>query len=205
MYSGNFESKYALVILLNMAVSVSGTGQKCLSCSYTSRPWFCDNFIHCEEGEICHIRKIMTRNGHTQYTSGCISDTSCSVDGSLHGSFGTPYGHVTCVECCHGDFCNNKGCGDPGPPTRDSRGPFCFQCNNMTSPANCQTLVSCSSDQVCSIKDSLTGAGTSVFTSGCVSQNTCSRKRKNTRGEDQPSNRCHSCCSTDYCNTECSP
>ncbi|XP_060081148.1 uncharacterized protein LOC132560501 [Ylistrum balloti] len=144
--------------------------QKCLTCSYISHPWFCDNYTHCEDGEICHIRKMITHNGHIQYTSGCVSDKSCSVDGSFHGSFGTPYGHVACVECCHGDFCNNKGCGDPGPPSRATRGPLCFQCEKMTSPSDCRTLASCSSDQVCSITESLTDSG-SIFTTACAAKN----------------------------------
>ncbi|OWF42961.1 uncharacterized protein LOC110460393 [Mizuhopecten yessoensis] len=208
MHAAVLQSKCVLIILLSVIVSVFSTGQKCLACTNISRPWFCDNYIHCEEGEICHIRKISTRNGHVQYTSGCISDRSCAVDGSLHGSFGTPYGHVTCVECCNGDFCNNKGCGDPGPPGRDMRGPLCFRCDNMTSSVNCRTLTSCSSDQVCSINKSMVD-GSSVFTSGCVLKTTCPQPQyllgrdAASREQDQPASLCHSCCSNDYCNTEC--
>ncbi|XP_060081549.1 uncharacterized protein LOC132560862 [Ylistrum balloti] len=182
-------------------------GPQCFACSSIPRLEFCDYFTQCEEGEKCYVQKIRTHNGHDKYTSGCVNNQSCSLDTNFHGSFGelSPYGQVTCVECCDGDMCNNQGCGDTGPPTRESRGPYCYQCQHMPDPSYCERLTICDSNEVCSIDETVSFGH--QFSSGCRRKGECLHEGllvgRDTHNLTRSFNLCHKCCSEDFCNQDC--
>ncbi|OWF45411.1 SCO-spondin-like [Mizuhopecten yessoensis] len=190
-------------LLFGFICSVSTAGPQCFACSSISALEFCDHSTQCATGEKCYIHKTRTHNGHDQYTSGCISNQSCSLGQTFHGL--SPYGQVTCVECCDGDMCNNQGCGDTGPPPRESRGPYCYQCQNMPGTSYCDTLTLCSRNQACTIDETFSSGH--HFASGCRPKGECShvgpvegRDVHNFIGSSRP---CHKCCSDDFCNLEC--
>ncbi|OWF45507.1 uncharacterized protein LOC110456946 [Mizuhopecten yessoensis] len=194
-------------VLFNTVFLVHGDGPQCFSCSFVSRLEFCDTYIQCAEGEKCHVQKIRTHNGHDQFTSSCVNNQSCSLDNTLPSSFGdsTAYGQVTCVECCDGDMCNNKGCGDPGPPSRESRGPYCYQCQHMADPTECERLTICNPNEVCSIDESVSFGH--QYTSGCKRKTECTGEHiifgRSLDFMPRSFRLCHTCCSDDFCNRDC--
>ncbi|XP_033761629.1 SCO-spondin-like [Pecten maximus] len=136
--------------------------------------------------------------------------TSCSLGTNFHGSFGevSAFGQVTCVECCDGDMCNNQGCGDTGPPPRESRGPYCYQCQHMPDPSYCEKLTICDSNEVCSIDETVSFGH--QFSSGCRRKGEClhegllvGRDIHNLLVGRDIHNLCHKCCSVDFCNQDC--
>ncbi|XP_021375241.1 SCO-spondin-like [Mizuhopecten yessoensis] len=182
-------------------------GPQCFECSSTPRLEFCDYFTQCEEGEKCYVQKIRTHNGHDQYKSGCVNNRSCSLDMNFHGSFGelSPYGQLTCVECCDGDMCNNQGCRDTGPPPRESRGPYCYQCQHMPDPSYCERLTICDSNEVCTIDETVSFGH--QFSSGCRRKGECLHEGllvgRDIDNLTRSFQLCHKCCSDDFCNQDC--
>ncbi|XP_060081812.1 SCO-spondin-like, partial [Ylistrum balloti] len=181
----------------------STAGPQCLACSSTSRLEFCDQLTQCADGEKCYIQKTRTNNGLDEYTSGCVSNKSCSLGTNVNGA--PPYGQVTCVECCDGDMCNNQGCGDTGPPPRETRGPYCYQCQQRPSSSYCDRLTICERNEYCTIDETFSSGPR--FTSGCRPKGECSHQGP-VEGRDisillRSSRPCHRCCTDDFCNQAC--
>ncbi|XP_033762491.1 uncharacterized protein LOC117344006 [Pecten maximus] len=194
---------YAVFLLVCLSLQTGATGPLCFSCSSMSQAHFCDFTERCGDHQVCYVKRILTNSGHTKYTSGCIYNQTCTKsDVTDH----TAHGLVTCLECCQGNMCNNKGCGDTGPISRPYRGPYCFQCDHQSHPSECEQLNICDVDQVCGIQEHVNGFGRQ-YTSGCRGKLECQTHTHLLVGRDVTDtrvSRCNMCCDGDFCNYACS-
>ncbi|XP_069114633.1 uncharacterized protein [Argopecten irradians] len=193
-------------MLISLAPRAGATGPLCFSCSSSSQAHFCDFTERCGEHQVCYVERILTNSGHIKYTSGCIYNQTClKSDVTDH----TAHGIVTCRECCQGNMCNNKGCGDSGPILRPYRGPYCFACEHQSDPSECEQLSICDLDQVCGIQEKVDGFGRQ-FISGCRGKLECQAHSHLLVGRDVSEkrintfSRCNLCCDGDFCNYACS-
>lgn len=206
-----------LGLVLYLVCSVRSAGPQCFACSSISRPEFCGAVTYCAEGEKCYIQKTRTHNGRDQYTSGCLNNQSCSLGTDFQGV--PPFGQLSCVECCDGNMCNNQGCGDTGPPARESRGPYCYHCKQQPATHMCHTLTLCDQNEACTVDQT----SESHYSSGCRPKGECLnhgpiegrdvegrgyQSRESPEASDvntltRSTQPCHRCCLDDFCNQNC--
>ncbi|XP_069134246.1 microfibril-associated glycoprotein 4-like [Argopecten irradians] len=146
-----------LAILVVFCVINEGVASppSCFSCSGITQARYCDFYTQCDEGEVCFVEKTENQNGHFKYTSGCMHNSTCETlinDGSTDRS-SSIHEHSVCRDCCHGDMCNNKGCGDHGPS--NTRGPYCFQCDHLSDPSECDHVTICDINEVCGVVEEI--------------------------------------------------
>ncbi|XP_062595463.1 uncharacterized protein LOC134256817 [Saccostrea cucullata] len=182
-------------------------GLTCLRCSDVTEPRLCDKIEHCNDGEVCAVQQYRADNGDIGYWTGCYPKQECTaVDNrTVVTKKRSQYidGVVQCRDCCTSDICNAYGCGSPKYP--DTRGPICFDCEDVTDPADCHNITPCSLNQKCFIFERRV-FGQRYFTSKCESLMGClphftgpvvGRKR-------DLSGLCIHCCDGDLCNADCS-
>ncbi|KAL4232487.1 Asialoglycoprotein receptor 1 [Mactra antiquata] len=193
------------VLLLVTVSCTDSTGIKCFDCQRLPLPRDCDHVTTCGDHEVCHVTQYVSRSGHGYYDIGCIDELRCSLrsDISYNTSDVTSYEDagdiITCEECCHGDFCNNQGCGSPPLAPITERGPVCFNCPyGAIRPEFCEKLMGCQKNEQCYVEPFTSVGGDSLYRSGCrvcpLSGDVLIGKRDT----------CHGCCTTDYCNYNCS-
>ncbi|XP_069134243.1 uncharacterized protein [Argopecten irradians] len=109
---------FLLTILVIYATVSQGVASppSCFSCSTITQARYCDFYTQCDEGEVCFVEKTENQNGHFKYTSGCMHNTTCETffNNATSNLRSSMHEHSVCRDCCHGDMCNNKGCGDHG-------------------------------------------------------------------------------------------
>ncbi|XP_069114248.1 uncharacterized protein [Argopecten irradians] len=186
---------------------VCAAGPQCFECSSVSRLESCGHSTTCKEGQKCYVQKTRTHDGLNQYTSGCINNQSCFLNTNYGGDsqVTVPYGQIACFKCCSGDHCNSRGCGDTGPPSWQSRGPYCYKCNQLQDPDDCRSLTICARNEVCTINETISGGY--VFTSGCLPKSECLHEGplvgRSVHSRGRSVQLCQKCCSNDFCNQHC--
>ncbi|XP_021376217.1 SCO-spondin-like isoform X2 [Mizuhopecten yessoensis] len=197
--------EFIIILLTSLVLRPGAAGPLCFSCSSMSQAHFCDVTERCGDHQVCYVEEVLTNSGHIKYTSGCVYNQTCTKSViSDH----TAHGQVTCLDCCQGDMCNNKGCGDTGPMVRPYRGPYCFQCEHQSHPSECEQLNICDVDQMCGIQEHFDGFGRQ-YTSGCRGKLECQTHThmlvgRDVRFTDKRVDRCNICCDDDFCNYACS-
>ncbi|XP_048732012.2 uncharacterized protein LOC125648967 isoform X2 [Ostrea edulis] len=179
----------------------------CLRCSDITEPRLCNKIEHCHDGEVCAVQQYRADNGDIGYWTGCYPQKECAaVDNrTVITTKRSQYidGVVQCRDCCTTDICNAYGCGTPKYP--DTRGPICFDCEDVADPTDCHTITPCDLNQKCMIHER-TVFGQKYFTSKCESVMGCfvhftgpvvGRKR-------DLNGVCLHCCDGDLCNANCS-
>ncbi|XP_052247422.1 fibropellin-1-like isoform X2 [Dreissena polymorpha] len=135
---------------------------QCYSCEDMSKLDLCDTIKQCSANEVCIVQRSQLK-----FRSGCVNISVC-----------LPTIHSTddhCSECCFGNLCNGRGCGDSGMVARNERGPICLDCNHVQTIDQCTTVRPCKKYECSPIGSS--------------------RKRSVPR--------CKSCCDQDFCNNNC--
>ncbi|XP_053372786.1 sushi, von Willebrand factor type A, EGF and pentraxin domain-containing protein 1-like [Mercenaria mercenaria] len=163
----------------------------CFNCDDMSSPEYCDIVARCQKNQVCYTESYPSVHGKV-FRSGCMDEHKCHREENSTSS-------AVCVECCSTDMCNNKGCGNSDFPTREHRGPMCFDCHHTGDINSCSKVTMCSSDQVCSIGRYQWG-DSFHYKLGCT-HHLCNPVFRHIL-RSVPS--CHSCCNDDYCNRNCS-
>ncbi|XP_022343962.2 uncharacterized protein LOC111137028 [Crassostrea virginica] len=176
------------LIIIGGVCAISNVGPTCFRCSREVLPTTCSNVVTCGPHELCAIEKGVDLLGNAVFWSGCKSKPECSARKKRSSPVDVL---VTCSECCDGNFCNAKGCGETGFPTDGNR--LCFNCLFMDSPSNCSRVVQCQKDEVCYLEESVL-SDTTVYRSGCRVLQECKEQRP-----------CGGCCLGNYCNSGCTP
>ncbi|XP_078327365.1 uncharacterized protein LOC144623104 [Crassostrea virginica] len=176
---------------------VSGSaGLYCLSCTDSVSPRHCRTVRNCGDGEVCFTESHFSQNGNILFDLGCRTSQTCQVKRRdvLHRQ----NHHSHCVDCCSTDLCNNQGCGQRGYPA--SRGPVCFECQQVSNPLVCDKITFCDQDQECYLERELE-FGDVFYSSRCINKHACASNLQvfGKRNTDH----CSHCCHTDLCNNQC--
>ncbi|XP_052786917.1 neurogenic locus notch homolog protein 1-like [Mya arenaria] len=122
---------------------------------------------------------------------------------------------LICSQCCDGELCNAGGCGFTGFPdlTTGSRGPMCFACDQQSQVDDCNTIRTCSRDEVCSIMQYLSPVNhQKLWKTTCIHEQDCPglhRSSPSLMGKrdvivSTQGSPCHTaCCKSDICNRVC--
>ncbi|XP_053408486.1 uncharacterized protein LOC123560895 [Mercenaria mercenaria] len=156
-----------------------------------SSPEYCDIVARCQKNQVCYTESYQSVYGKV-FRSGCMDEHKCHKEENSTSS-------AVCVECCSTDMCNNRGCGNTDFPTREHRGPMCFDCHHTGDIKLCSKVTMCAPDQVCSIGRYQWG-DSFHYKLGCT-HHLCNPVFRHML-RSVPS--CHSCCNDDYCNRNCS-
>ncbi|KAL4219783.1 hypothetical protein ACF0H5_020195 [Mactra antiquata] len=166
---------------------------QCYHCEGMTHLELCNTVRTCSKHEICFVER-QNLFGRMVYRSGCMDQDVCSRQEGNSSDL--------CVQCCHGDYCNSKGCGENGLPDRNHRGPVCFDCPHVFSPEECSAVTMCGRYQVCGIEEFPWGDH-SHFKLGCSNEMCDPLKRSILHRQDRSVPVCKACCNEDYCNTNC--
>ncbi|KAL4219793.1 hypothetical protein ACF0H5_020205 [Mactra antiquata] len=166
---------------------------QCYHCEGMTHLELCNTVRTCSKNEICFVER-QNLFGRIVYRSGCMDQDVCSRQQRNTSDL--------CVQCCHGDYCNSKGCGENGLPDRNHRGPVCFDCPHVFSPEECSAVTMCGRYQVCGIEEFPWGDH-SHFKLGCSNEMCDPLKRSILHRQDRSVPVCKACCNEDYCNTNC--
>ncbi|XP_045169976.2 uncharacterized protein LOC123532580 [Mercenaria mercenaria] len=180
---------------------------RCFECQNIPYPEACAQLAVCSLNEYCFTEQYVTTSGSISYNTGCMYYKRCNVIrdqfiGKLSSNV-TRRSSVdisTCTECCHGDFCNNQGCGTKAAPV-EQRGPYCFQCDALLDPKACTNVAVCLQNEICLLHSPKEFAGLpeTIYKSGCGKQSAC-----NTVSQASMNAKCvPTCCNTDFCNEYC--
>ncbi|XP_061180629.1 IgGFc-binding protein-like [Saccostrea echinata] len=198
MFSHNTE----LFVILTF---VSGSAALyCLSCTDSVSPRHCHTVRKCSEGEVCFTESHTSENGAVVYDTGCATSQTCRTKRAHHDKIKSLHGvdphyhHSQCMECCSSHLCNNQGCGQPGYPM--TRGPACFDCQQVSDPMLCDKIKVCEINQVCYLQKEME-FGDVLFASSCINKHACTSDvdifgKRNLQS-------CSRCCLADLCNNEC--
>ncbi|XP_045183704.2 secretory phospholipase A2 receptor-like [Mercenaria mercenaria] len=184
----------------------AATGPRCFECTRIPFARDCDHVRVCGEHEVCFTKQIVSDSGHVLYDTGCVDKQNCKSKRSLDAVQDDETGDlITCLHCCHGEFCNSQGCGSQALPTTN-RGPVCFSCpKGSASPEKCDKVTACGRDQRCFIHPLNGIGGDLLYKAGCT--NSCSfhdQSIVNTIVGKRDLTSCLGCCETDFCNSNCS-
>ncbi|XP_062614859.1 uncharacterized protein LOC134276634, partial [Saccostrea cucullata] len=84
-----------------------------------------------------------------------------------------------------------------------SRGPLCYDCRDVHSPADCHKIIPCSANEKCLVEER-TVFGQRYFTSRCEHGQTCDSLVQIPFGRKRATAiKCHQCCDGDLCNNNC--
>ncbi|XP_060587120.1 uncharacterized protein LOC132742673 [Ruditapes philippinarum] len=171
-------------------------GPTCYNCDDLTHIGLCDTVHRCNTNEICFIERF-EQSGRMRYIAGCIEEKTCYL--KRNDSNGS---EDLCFDCCHGNFCNNKGCDENDIPDRQNRGPICFDCEHVRSPAECEHITPCESHQSCSVEE-YKWFGSTHFKLGCGHGSCGFESDEGIVSLKRATPICHSCCTEDYCNKNC--
>ncbi|XP_048241446.1 uncharacterized protein LOC124142866 [Haliotis rufescens] len=115
-------------------------GLLCARCDRVTDPLDCTYTTICENDEACHIAQFVTSQGNLFYKLGCKAKQECQA---LHVGRRQNGDTVFDERCCtkHPE-CNRDF-------FRQSKGLSCGSCKDIASPANCEKVVTCNSNEVC--------------------------------------------------------
>ncbi|XP_060593345.1 uncharacterized protein LOC132747835 isoform X2 [Ruditapes philippinarum] len=179
--------RIVLCLLVLCCTFVTCNGVRCFECKDVPYPRDCSNAVTCGQHEQCSTEQFNS-SGNIVYNTGCLATDRCSTANSLilgkrsaNITLRTTGDISTCIECCSGEFCNNKGCGT------DSNGVRCFECKDVQYPSDCLNAVTCGRHEKCSTANS--------WILGKRSANITER----TPGDIST---CIECCSGEFCNNK---
>ncbi|KAL4232488.1 hypothetical protein ACF0H5_007180 [Mactra antiquata] len=178
---------------------------KCFDCQRVPLPRDCNHVTMCGEHEVCDVKQYVSRSGTIFFDVGCIDRLGCDSKRDIEFNTSMEVDDVdgdipTCHHCCDSDYCNVEGCGSTPLPPKSERGPICFSCPLGTiRPNQCEMLEACSQDQQCSIEPFVSVGGDDLYRSGCK---TCIKLETSMLIGRRET--CNGCCSTDFCNQNCS-
>ncbi|XP_053381634.1 uncharacterized protein LOC123562988 isoform X2 [Mercenaria mercenaria] len=178
------------------STTISAGGLMCYSCDDLSDINLCDTVKQCSNNKVCFVARYFD-GSQSKFKSGCLQGNTCENKRN-----DSRYSDDLCFECCHDDYCNNKGCGENGIPDRDRRGPICFDCQHVSSPEQCVKISPCDSHQMCHIEE-YKWFDHSHFKLGCGHGLCYPVRRMGSHAFKRETPVCHSCCSDDYCNRNC--
>lgn len=109
---------------------------------------------------------------------------------------------MLCQECCSGDLCNSRGCGEQGYPS--DRGPVCYNCPQISNPSTCDIISVCNQGEGCYINSEYE-FGDLLYHTSCLTKSMCDMSssagqifgKRNTPGD------CKLCCYSNLCNNQC--
>nr|XP_022310029.1 IgGFc-binding protein-like isoform X2 [Crassostrea virginica] len=158
--------------------------------------------MNCGDGEVCFTESHLTRNGIVVFNTGCRTLQTCQTKRNNVLNRNGLYRvvpHTHCLECCSTDLCNSKGCGKPGYPL--TRGPACFDCQQISKPMLCDQISICDQNEECYLQREYEFDDV-YYSSRCINKHTCALNPEvfGKRNTDH----CSHCCSTDLCNNKCS-
>ncbi|XP_060558081.1 uncharacterized protein LOC132718403 [Ruditapes philippinarum] len=215
--SNVYGMKYVILILCTglFIYPSAANGPRCFDCLRMPYLHECDHIKQCGPHQVCYSKQIVSDSGFVYYDTGCIDQLICNARDSLtdHADDGQADDVqadekgdiITCLECCDGEFCNDRGCGTKGLSTNQT-GPSCFACpKGSVSPWHCDKVTTCGRDEKCFIQQVSGIGGNVLYKSGCTSScafdligvGTIVGKRSLATG-------CSGCCGTDFCNSNCS-
>ncbi|XP_053384549.1 uncharacterized protein LOC123538124 isoform X2 [Mercenaria mercenaria] len=149
---------------------------------------------------------------HVQFPSDCTQLTDCNSDESCPAVSAPHDGRrstsmvnkrsediITCLECCHGDFCNMNGCRSQEIPIAQ-RGPYCYTCD-VLDPKACTNVNICGKNELCMLFSPTDFGSLSeiIYRGQCETKAACDAVSKafvNTKCVP-------TCCNTDFCNDYC--
>ncbi|XP_045170437.2 uncharacterized protein LOC123532900 [Mercenaria mercenaria] len=175
---------------------------RCFDCQNIPYPRACAKLTVCNSDEYCFTEQFVTSSGNILYNTGCMHNQRCFAfrDKRSSNISRRSTDISTCIECCQGDFCNNKGCGTKAVPA-DQRGPYCFHCDSVLDPKACTNVATCLQNEICMLHSpaDFVGLPEIVYKSACGRQSDCEKL-----SQTVSSNRCSpTCCETDFCNDQC--
>ncbi|XP_045169745.2 C-type lectin domain family 4 member A-like isoform X2 [Mercenaria mercenaria] len=199
--------KQLLLLCLFFTFLVQSNATRCFECQNIPYPRACSKLAICSSDENCFTEQIVTTSGSIVYNIGCTHKQRCSIIGDR--LVGKRTSNITrrsstdistCIECCHGDFCNNQGCGTKAVPV-EQRGPYCYKCDSLLDPKACSNVAVCLQNELCLLYSPVEFAGLpeTIYKGTCGKQSDC-----NVLSHTASSSRCSpTCCNTDFCNDQC--
>ncbi|XP_052819219.1 uncharacterized protein LOC128245051 [Mya arenaria] len=176
-----------LVIFGFCTRTAEGYNYTCLKCTESPKPYTCQTIQHCGSHELCHLEEYITTIGSLRFNLRCIDEMICKASQLI----GRKRTDAVCSQCCHGDLCNAKGCGQE-PPKSD--GPVCYSCGSSLGADGCEKVQQCGRDEVCQIttQTQFSGPGEKFYSTGCVHKQdvSCQLSGKG----------CRYCCDSNLCN-----
>ncbi|XP_076081708.1 uncharacterized protein LOC143052540 isoform X2 [Mytilus galloprovincialis] len=195
---------------LMLCTSLSCANQRCLSCKMVPTPIDCQTVTQCGPNQECYAKQYVTHAGIKLYDVGCIDKLMCSTTvGVLPSGFGKRNGNKTplhkrqtshlCTECCNNkDLCNMNGlCGSQNIAL-PSGSTLCYNCKETRQLEDCHDITLCNNHQVCQVHSTTNTQGEVRWHHGCVQKQQCPDLTL-------PDNSCQTCCTSDLCNTNCTP
>ncbi|XP_060593344.1 macrophage mannose receptor 1-like isoform X1 [Ruditapes philippinarum] len=198
--------RIVLCLLVLCCTFVTCNGVRCFECKDVPYPRDCSNAVTCGQHEQCSTEQFNS-SGNIVYNTGCLATDRCSTANSLilgkrsaNITLRTTGDISTCIECCSGEFCNNKGCGTDTVPI-NQRGPYCFSCDALIDPKACSKVSVCAVNEECLLYSpaEYNGLPETVYKSQCESRAACDVMTSAFTNTKCPP----SCCKTDFCNDKC--
>lgn len=149
----------------------------CLSCHQSIQPRHCHSISYCADDEVCFVERVESNYG-VRYNTGCLQRPVCEEQNKtlhIHSNSDGNLAPPTCTECCHTDLCNAQGCGQPGYPRLQERGPVCLACSQLFDNQECREIAHCRNSELCFIKEE-SEFGDKVYSSGCMPFQHCRRQ-----------------------------
>ncbi|XP_052786211.1 uncharacterized protein LOC128221649 [Mya arenaria] len=116
----------------------------CLKCSSAIGAAECTTIEICGPHEVCFSDAFSTASGiRREY--GCRDSQMCTSQ-LIGRRRNSQEGLLACSQCCHGDVCNSKLCGETG--AQSLGGPTCFACDQLQDPDACNHIWHCGRDEV---------------------------------------------------------
>ncbi|XP_052815067.1 uncharacterized protein LOC128242071 [Mya arenaria] len=177
-----------LLIFCFCTHTAEGYNYTCLKCTESPRPYTCQTIQHCGSHELCHLEEYVTTIGSRRFNLGCMDEMVCAISQVI----GRKRADAGCSQCCHGDLCNVKGCGQE---LHISDGPVCYSCDSSLGTDGCEKVQQCGRDEVCQITAQIqfSGLGEKFYSTGCVHKQDASCQLSGKGG-------CRYCCDSNLCN-----
>lgn len=189
------QNKYELlsILLVFHCFSVDQVSPlMCLSCHQSIQPRHCHSISYCADDEVCFVERVESNYG-VRYNTGCLQRPVCEEQNKtlhIHSNSDGILAPPTCTECCHTDLCNAQGCGQPGYPRLQERGPVCLACSQLFDNQECREIAHCRNSELCFIKEE-SEFGDKVYSSGCMPFQQCISIVSNTHAVTDLSNMHH--------------
>ncbi|XP_052811618.1 uncharacterized protein LOC128239158 isoform X2 [Mya arenaria] len=190
---------YLACFLFSTYIQLTSCSYVCLKGSSTIGAAECTTVETCGPHEVCFSDAYSTTTGiRREY--GCRDSQLCASNhvGRRRASTG---GLLACSQCCQGDLCNSKLCGEKGFQLQG--GPTCFACDLFPGPDTCNTIQHCGRDEICEILPDLsTVTHRSMYTSRCAKPKSCETQKNNVLMFSTGPVCGTKCCNTSLCNTD---
>ncbi|XP_076112084.1 uncharacterized protein LOC143080239 [Mytilus galloprovincialis] len=196
-----------VVFILFYGIYEIECGQLCLACSEMNNLDDCQQFVKCDNDQICYQHRYRTEQNQTRYDTGCTYPDLCTkrhATGIIFGKRSSQHSHIVCESCCNETLlCNrNTMCNTlTVAPTQS-----CLSCSGVADPYRCNTTTQCLDNEVCYLHKYRTNLNQERYDLGCKHSALCLHGQINIFGRRSSGAHhmiCESCCSgTTNCNGE---